>query len=731
MPYPASRIGLALALVAILPCRALAADSTATSLADTTRPVKFLEQVVVTGSRYPRAYYASPQAISFLTRAQLGDQMPAVPGDALVRLPGVDNIKDSPWEQRPVIRGMTGQRVLVLMDGSPMNTARGNGPHPSLVDPEQIQRIEVVRGPSSVAYGSDALGGAINIITREAPPTSGNRMAGAAQIGGSTVDQGRNAYLELLPYVGKFRGFISAGGRKAEDFKTPAGTVDQSGFSTYNALANLGYDFTQSTALKLGWQLYRGSDIGIPGLAFAMPGYSQAFQFPYYDRDAVHLTVEHNATGRIENLRLRTYWQREARNFFSSQVADSSTWGIFGIPPGPPGATSTTIKSDRYFDLNTYGVQAQAQLAKVGPAKVATGLDFASDRTDGNYVTHSTYFDAGGNPSAPTGVRESSPVPTGHFDNYAGFLQGDVTVTPQWTVSLGGRYTHYRYRTDAGLSQPAAGPQPPVYFAASSRDDDALAGSAGIVYAPMKDLHLSANIANGYREPNAQDLYFNGYASVGLVLGNPDLKPEKSVSTDVGLRWGPGNFGLSLNGFYSTYRDLIDAIPVPPTGPGPPTYQYTNISTARVYGGEVEGEWRFLPDWNARGAASMTVGDITSASAIEQLYGIQAGVVPLANVPPFRITFGTRWTEPRGRLWVEPALRASWRTNRLPPAQPGVPEAFRKEWFVGDVSAGYRFGTGQKVEVAVTNIGDVQYRQPLANVDDPGRSLVGKVSTTF
>src|SRR5262245_46827220 len=96
---------------------------------DTTRPVMFLKETVVTGARYPRAYYESPQALSFVSRLQLREQAPSVPADALSMLPGVANSKDSPWEQRPVLRGLGGQRVMVLVDGMPMNNARGNGPH--------------------------------------------------------------------------------------------------------------------------------------------------------------------------------------------------------------------------------------------------------------------------------------------------------------------------------------------------------------------------------------------------------------------------------------------------------------------------------------------------------------------------------------------------------------------------------------------------------------------------
>jgi hemoglobin/transferrin/lactoferrin receptor protein len=702
----------------------------------------FLKETLVTGTRYPRAYYESPQAMSFLLRNQIRDRMPTVSGDVLSTLPGVDMSKDSPWEQRPVLRGLSGQRVLVLVDGSPMNSARGNGPHPSLVDPAQVERIEVVRGPSSVAYGSDAIGGAINIITREAAfPDAVQSFRGSATLAGSTADNQRGGYLELMPRIGRFSAFVSSGARKAENFDTPDSEVRNSGFSDYNALANLRYDLTSRTALKAGYQLYRGDGIGIPGLSFEMPGARQDFQFSYYDRDWAHLTLERSHEGSwIEGTRSRVYYQRERRDFYSDQALDASMFPSFGVPPRAGASTAQTLQ-DRYLDLDTWGLQAQLTSARLGNAKFTAGLDAARDITDGDNVRYRTYYDAAGNPvpgpggTPPTAVRVTASLPDGKFDNYGAFTQGEWFVASDWTVSGGVRYTHYRYRTEAGPMQPAAGPIPAASFTAQSVDDDAFSGSAGVTWNARPDLHVTANVASGYRQPNAQDLFFSGPASVGYVLGNPDLMPERSMSYDTGLRWGPGTLGLAGNLYYSTYNDLIDAVsvPPPPEAGGQPSYQYVNISEARIWGGEAEAEWRFLPRWTARGAVAGQIGDITSAEAIEELYGVTAETAPLPGVPPFKGSLALRYTDGSGRFWIEPAARYSWRTNRLPLPTPGVPQtdAFKKEWMVADLFAGASLPWNQRVVVGVRNIADASYRQPLASLDEPGISFVGSLSLDF
>lgn len=715
------------------PARARAA------FADTTKPVTFLREMVVTGARYPRAYYESPQALSFVTRAALLEQTPTALGDVLGTLPGVDMSKDSPWEQRPILRGLGGQRVLVMMDGSPMNSARGNGPHPSLLDPSQVDRIEVVRGPSSVAYGSDALGGAINIITRDPVLPAGEIFRGSASVGGSSVDKQRNGYLELMPRVGKLTAFLSGGGRRALDYTLPdVGGISQrvarSGFKDYNALANLRYALTRHMALRGSYQLYRGRDIGLPGLKAlivdpntGLNQFLQEFSFPEYNRDAASLALEHEYPNAwLAKTLARVYWQKEQRNFFSHEEIDTDLLG-----PHPPEQRMRITNQDRFFDLDTWGLQTQFTSRKSARYLMSAGLDLTRDKTDGDNVRHRYTVDAYGTPVTPVAERITASVPDGTFDSYASYLQSEWYLAPRWTVSAGGRYTRYRYRTRLGLAAP-----PSTYFQPISVNDGAVSGSLGIVYTPIRDLRVTANVANGYRQPNAQDLFFNGPASVGTVLGNPALNPEKSVSYDLGLRWGPGALGFAGNLFYSTYDDLIDAIDVTPSGnpPGAPrTYQYVNITKARIWGGDLEAEYRFLRRFQARVSMAGQIGDITNADAILRLYGAVSDQAPLPSIPPFKGAAALRWHDASGRFWVEPSARWSWRTNRLPLPTPGVSffTEFKKEWMVGDLMAGARLPAGQRVVVGVRNIADRSYRQAIGSINEPGRSFVGSLAVDF
>ncbi len=731
--------GVVLAFAVFAAANAHAATHTS-AFADTTKPVTFMREMVVTGTRFPRAYYQSPQALSYVNRVQLREQSPAVIGDVLSLLPGVDMSKDSPWEQRPVLRGLSGQRVLVLMDGTPMNSARGNGPHPSLIDPTQIERVEVVRGPSSVAYGSDALGGVINVITREALPASMNDRAlrGSVHVGGSSAESQTNESFTLMPRLGKLSAFLGGGRRSSGNYRSPVGRVNNAQFQDYNYIANVRYDLTDRLTLRTGIQRYSGSDVGVPGLDMNLPLDQAHFSFPFYDRDLEYVAFDHSyAKSWLEKTHIKVYRQREHRDFFSVHDVDSSYfYGPTGDPylglnrvfnPAPGRATGVHQTQDRYFDLETWGGQIQMTSRRSKHYLFTMGLDAASDRTKGNNVRFRTWhYDAatGLDSAGVTSQRITQSLPTGHFDNYGAFFQNEWFLTDRWSTSVGGRWTQYHYKTDVFTNAP---PPTGTTVGARSVTDGAGCGSLGLVYKVNEDLRLTANLANGYREPNAQDLFFNGPGSVGTVLGNPDLKPEHSVSYDYGVRWSPSRLALAANGYVMTFRDLIEALPY-----APGTYKYTNIATATIYGGEIEAEYRLFDNLTARTALSDQIGDITSRDAIRTIYGLDAGKVPLELVPPFKGSTSLRWTDPSHVVWVEVTGRYAWRTNRLPPPIPGVGQlsTFKKEYAVGDLAMGARFDE-LRLQVGVRNVTDRRYRPALASVDDPGVSATGSLSIDF
>ncbi len=162
----------------------------------------FHEEMTVTATRYQVDSYDTPTPISVITAQDLARLNPEKIVDALKREPGIEVAGEGPFRGLPVIRGLSSNRVLILVDGQRLNNSREStefaGIQPGLVDLSQVERIEVLRGPASVLYGSDALGGVINIITRQpAFSAQGFNLGGSVGLTYGTATDSRNGQLDL------------------------------------------------------------------------------------------------------------------------------------------------------------------------------------------------------------------------------------------------------------------------------------------------------------------------------------------------------------------------------------------------------------------------------------------------------------------------------------------------------------------------------------------------------
>ncbi|MBN1503725.1 MAG: TonB-dependent receptor plug domain-containing protein, partial [Candidatus Eisenbacteria bacterium] len=187
-----------------------ASDLTSPESPDTaTVPKYHRETVVVTASRYPRSSFELPQTVSIASRDRIERGATQTFSDLLRDMAGVDLGDAGPFRARPVVRGMFGSRVLILVDGEPVNNTREStfsGAELALVDVGHAERVEVVHGPGSVLYGSDALGGVINVVTKR--PTAdgsgplGLGFGGGVELGYSTTDEQKRLRLDLAGKLG-------------------------------------------------------------------------------------------------------------------------------------------------------------------------------------------------------------------------------------------------------------------------------------------------------------------------------------------------------------------------------------------------------------------------------------------------------------------------------------------------------------------------------------------------
>src|SRR5687768_49639 len=238
---------------------------------DTVKKPVALGAVTVTATRSERSTFDTPQAVTVLDSAALREKVAHSPMDLFKDIAGLDVSGAGPQQKRPEIRLQRGQRILLLSDGLRLNNSRRQqdfGELPALTGLALPERVEVVRGPSSVLYGTDAIGGVINIIPGRVPRSlAGGDVRGSVMYRFGSAGESSTPSIDLATRVGRFGVSADAGSRNVADYKSPAGTfgsitlneptqVFDSGVRDRSASASLEYDLTPLSSLQSRIELY-------------------------------------------------------------------------------------------------------------------------------------------------------------------------------------------------------------------------------------------------------------------------------------------------------------------------------------------------------------------------------------------------------------------------------------------------------------------------------------------
>ncbi len=224
-----------------------------------------LDPINVTATREEKGIFEVAAPVSVVDTLAIREQKPNNTADIIRDLPGIDVNGVGANQQRPTIRGQRGQRILLLEDGLRLNNARRSadfGELPAIVDVSKVERIEVVRGPASVLYGTDALGGVVNMIANEAPPyVAGDVYRGNLSL--SWRDQGDQVWPsgEVFGRSGHVGYGLSASYRNTSDYRAPDGTFGDVSFADDVDVSDSGvedqsygaYLTTRSTSVRRSW----------------------------------------------------------------------------------------------------------------------------------------------------------------------------------------------------------------------------------------------------------------------------------------------------------------------------------------------------------------------------------------------------------------------------------------------------------------------------------------------
>ena len=659
--------------------------------------VETLNDVVVTASRIEETVFEAPQAVSTVKREDIIKRNYRTTPEALVYEPGVMVQKTAHGQGSPFVRGLTGKHVLILVDGVRLNNSTfrfGPNQYLATIDPATIDRIEVVRGPGSVLYGSDALGGVINIITRKRRDFSQEsaHQAGVNLVYGSadnerTIRADAEGNSESLGY------WLGGGYRDFDDLEGGGdiGAQPYTGYNEQHANATFSYQPKKKRRLDFIVQYTRQNEV------------PRTDKFVYSNER------------QIFDPQARTFlslqWDDSYKSMLTDRLKVSVNYQLLHEVMERQKLTSTTVKNyeDKVF---TTSLLLQADKVLGDKHLLSYGLDYYSDDVQSTRVDTVD--------GVPTEERSNFPDGSKYFMGGL-YLQDVYFLSETSTITVGARYSLSRAQTTLeGFGD----------FDQTYDDTTASLRWSGEI---QKDFRLFAGIAQGFRAPNLDDIAVLKSTNEGVDVPSPDLKSEKSINYELGMKLNGARWQGTLVTFYSVFTDLIDRRPgtylgldfIDDNGNGiqdpdeENVVQKFNVGDAYIYGVEADGSVLLSEVFSVFGNASWLYGQN------------QTDDEPLSRIPPARLVLGGRWEEPGSPWWLEPLVEFNAKQGRLSSrdiSDPRIPDSGSPGYALINLRGGWG-DSNQRIDVAFNNIADQEYVVHGSGLYGAGREI--KVSYRY
>ncbi|MDZ7393477.1 MAG: TonB-dependent receptor [candidate division KSB1 bacterium] len=604
--------------------------------------------------------------------------------EVVAMTPGVTLSSTGPWSQQPVIRGLKGAHVLTLVNGLRLEVLRAYGQHAPLLDVDQVERAEVVRGPHSVMYGSDAVGGVINYLTVPTfVATPRLQMGTAGNLRWSSADGQRAAGARLVLRAPRLNARLRCGARRSEDIRTPKGPLANTQYQGLDADLDLAYLLSPGYLLRGGISTLRSSDVGIP-----TSPYAEKARFRRYERTVLSLGFEREPRApSLLALRANVHYQWGAREFEA----------VLHVPRG---AQRIDQSLEAHRSVDSFGANLMASWLLTGRHFVSAGLDLSGEWDDTRRLALNRLYDAKGALLRET-IDRVPPTPPSKRLAIGAFFSDEFSPTSRLSVTAGARVDH--------LLSTATGTPGTLASHDLACHDQNVSGSLGTSFALTPAAYLFANVGRAFKAPDLQERFFKGVGQRGFVIGNPGLKPETSLNFDGGIKWRTARSRGELDLFWNRVADLILLAPISAAAD---TFRYGNVGCALLRGGEIEVEARLLKAlWGHVQAAYVHGTDIHAGR-------------PLPQIPPFNVRLSMEWRA-HGRWWAQAATRLVADQRRVAPN-----EACTPGYALCDVAAGLNLrslGLPAALTLRITNLFDRSYREHLSTVtwwDAPGRNVI-------
>lgn len=603
--------------------------------------------------------HASKKVVGSDLRRNLGSTL----SQTLSNLAGFDERSMGSAPGRPVIRGLGDERVLILQDGIRSgDVSAQSSDHAVTIDPVSAQEVEIARGPAALAYGSNAIGGVINVVRNQIEPNVPSRITGSATINGETVNTGLSAALDVTIPIKDFALSFDLNGRTASNISTPLGEVENTGYRSTNDA--IGLSWVQDWGYLGGAFSTYLNHYGIPPDPQGHPnGVDIEMQkFQYDIKSEVILNKEFLKV--IEG-------DFSIKNYTHKEIESNGSLGTqFGLV-----TTNAEIKARHnsfgFIDKGSFGIWGE--LEDYGVIGAGT--------PDANSYKFAAYL-----------IEEAD------FNDL--HLEGGI-------------------RFDWVLNQPLEDEPDSPIGNIRSRTFPALASSFAAIYSFSNRISTGVSLLHSFRAPSLEELYSEGphLASYSYEIGNPELNPERGLAKELFIRYRSNRANAEFAIFHNDFSNYLYARDTgQPNNRRPDLNNYQFVGTEAVlYGTEFSADVQFLNNFVAEGSLSYTLAERTVPESEQQTTGYNSDTRPLPQIPPFKANFTFKYLNSDG-LEIGSRVRFAAEQDRV-----GEFETSTEGYVLLDAFAQYRIDGRKFLHTFALNFNNVlnqEYYNHLSRIKD-------------
>lgn len=741
------RLYIAGTCCAILSCLLFNHTIYAQQSKDSVASGKELDEVVVSYNKWEQKLNEIPNRITKINLKETKLRNPQTMADLLGTTGEVFIQKSQQGGGSPMIRGFATNRVLIVVDGVRMNNAiyrSGNLQNVISLDPLALEDAEVIFGPGSILYGSDAIGGVMDFHTLKPKFSSTNKtlIMGNVSSRYSTANNEKTihadiniagkklSFLNSFTYsdygdlkMGKHGGqtgylrpqYVQRIGNIDSVFTNPDPRVQRfTGYQQRNFISKLRYKPSDIWDMEYSFHYSSTSNIPRYDRLIEYAGGTLRFaEWNYGPQDWMmhHLQIQHKA---------KKGWYDQARLTLSLQDYEES-------------------RIDRRRNNNNQRTQTETVLATAINLDLQKQLDAKQELYYGAEFVYNNVGSMGMNRNISNGsvTRVASRYPDGStWNSLAAYVSYKNNLKEALTFSAGLRYNHNALNADFDTTFFK------FPFTNASLDAGNITASSGFVYRFAQGWQMNAVIASGFRMPNIDDIGKVFESAPGIVVvPNVNLKPEYAWNMEWGIQYNqPQKFNVYLNVFYTWLNNALTRRPYLFNGQDSIVFDGTrsrveaiqNVASAKVWGMQAGWQLYLSPSLSWQTKLNVVKGKETDDSRNIQ--------VPLRHAPPF---FGSTQLQFEKKGWTVQLLldyNSEIANKDLAPSeqtktaiyaidQNGNP--FAPSWYTMNVKANYRFSSQVSAQLGWENMTNQRYRPYSSGVVAAGSNIIASVRVSF